>query len=92
MWTKRSFRVSKKSVFSYFWLGVFTRNGDGNKENEWWKCSGVYGFDFLCCFLLFGMNEWKWILLDIGLMWGKGAAKQWGIDGILDVELKKEEQ
>jgi hypothetical protein len=47
---------------------------------------------FFCCFLLFGMNELEWIILDIGWMWGKGAAKLWGVGKILVVELKKEEQ
>jgi len=47
---------------------------------------------FLCCFLLFGMNEMEWILLYIGWMWGKGAIKRLGIDEILNVELKKKEQ
>jgi len=46
-------------------------------------------FMFLCHFVLIGMNELEWILLDIGWMWGKGVAKQWGIDRIIVMELKK---
>jgi len=46
----------------------------------------------LCRFLLFGMSEQEWILLDIGWMWGKGATKWWEASGTLTVELKKEEQ
>jgi hypothetical protein len=49
-------------------------------------------FMFLCCFLLFGMSELEWILLDTSWMWGKGTANEWGVDKILTVELKKEKQ
>jgi len=48
-------------------------------------------FMFMCHFLFFGMSELEWILLDISWMWSKGVAKQWGVGGILVVELKKEE-
>jgi hypothetical protein len=46
----------------------------------------------LCCFLLFGMSEQEWILLDTGWMWAEGATKWWEAGGTLIVELKKEEQ
>ncbi len=64
-------------------------DGNGDKEKESWRFSGVYGYDV---FLLFGMTELDWILLDIGSMWGKGVGKWWGVGGMLVVELKKEEQ
>jgi hypothetical protein len=35
MWIKKSFTVLKKNVFSCLWLGVFTHNGDGDKEKRW---------------------------------------------------------
>ncbi len=41
---------------------------------------------FLCRFLLLGMNELEWILMDTGWMWGRGAVKQWGVDENLIVE------
>jgi hypothetical protein len=66
--------------------------GNGDKEKEWWKCDGVSSLMFLCCFLLFGMNDLEWILLNTSLMWSKGAAKQWGVNKILAIELKKEER
>jgi hypothetical protein len=47
---------------------------------------------FLCCFLLFGMSELEWILLDIGWMRGKGVAKRWVVSRTFIVELKKEKQ
>jgi len=56
------------------------------------RSDGVYGMMFLCCFLLFGMSDLEWILFDTNWMWSKGAAKQWGINEILAMELKKEEQ
>jgi hypothetical protein len=40
-------------------------DGNGDKEKESWRFSGVYGYDV---FLLFGMTELDWILLDIGSM------------------------
>ncbi len=91
MWTRKSFKVSRKNIFSCFWLGVFSHGSNGDKEKEWWRCGVVYGFDVFMSFLLFGMSELQWILLDVGWMWGKGVAKQWGASEILVVEQKKEE-
>ncbi len=66
-------------------------NGNGDKEKQWWRCGGVMALMFVCRFLLFGINELEWILLDIGWMWGKGVTKRWGASKILTVEWKKEE-
>jgi hypothetical protein len=67
---------------------------NGNKEKGWWRCGGVYGFYVFVSFSFISMSELK-ILLDIGCMWGwmwgKGAAKQWGIKRILAMEQEKEE-
>jgi len=30
----RNFKVSRKNVFSYFWLEVFIHNDNGDKEKE----------------------------------------------------------
>jgi hypothetical protein len=46
-------------------------------------------FMFLCHFLIFGMSELEWMLLDIDWMWGKGVAKQWGVNEILAMELEE---
>jgi len=70
-----------------FLAGVFMHDSDGNKEKEWWKCDGVYGF---CVFVSFFYIWDEWVGVDI--IRCKGAAKQWGVGRIFIVELKKEEQ
>jgi len=75
MWIGKSFKVLRKNVFSYFWLGVLMmtmmetrKKGDGN-------AMVFMSFMSLCHFFLFGMSELEWMLLDTGWMWGKGATK-----------------
>ncbi len=55
-----------KNIFSCFWLGVFTRDDNGNKKKEPRRCGGVYGFDVFMSFKFFWMSMMLWILLDVG--------------------------
>jgi hypothetical protein len=60
------------------WLGVFMHNNDGDREKEWWKCDGVYGF---YVFVSFSFIWDEWIGVDITGHWlnvRQGTAKQWG--------------
>ncbi len=66
MWIGRSFRVSRKNVFSCFWLGVFMHDDNGDKEKDWWRCGGVYGFDV---FMLFSFIWDEWVGVDITGHW-----------------------
>jgi hypothetical protein len=43
---------------------VFTHNGDGNKERSDGDAMVFMALMLLCYFLLFGMSELEWILLD----------------------------
>jgi hypothetical protein len=62
MWIGRSFRVARKNVFFCFQLGVFTHDDNGNKEKEWWRCGGAYGFDVFMSFF----KIWdEWAIVDI---------------------------
>jgi hypothetical protein len=62
MWTGRSSKVLRKNNFSCFQLQVFTHDNDGNKEKEWWKCGGVYGF---YVFVSFSFIWDEWVGVDI---------------------------
>jgi hypothetical protein len=66
MWTGKSFRVSRKNVFSYFRSKVFTHDNDEDKEKEWWRCGGVHGFDV---FVPFSFIWDEWIGVDITRHW-----------------------
>jgi len=71
---------------------MFMHDGDGDKEKEWWRCGGVYGFDV---FVLFSFIRDEWAGMDIIRHWlnvRQGSYQEWEIDKILIVELKKEEQ
>lgn len=53
----------KEKRFLLLLVGGVDDDDNGDKERSW-RCGGVYGFYFLCCFLLCGMIELEWMLLD----------------------------
>jgi hypothetical protein len=55
-----------KSVFSYFLLGVFIHDDNGDKKREQRKCSGVYGFDVL---MLFSFIWDDYVVMNIDGCW-----------------------
>ncbi len=55
-------RFLRKNVFFCFWLEVFMHNNNGDKEKEWWRCGGVYGF---YVFVSFSFIWDEWVVMDI---------------------------
>ncbi len=39
-----------KNVFSCVQLGVFAHDDNGDKEEHWWRCDGVYDFEVFMLF------------------------------------------
>jgi hypothetical protein len=52
----------------------------------------VVVFMFLCHFLLFGMSELEWMLLDTSLTGGDGATKQGGVNEVFTGRLIRTEE
>jgi hypothetical protein len=47
-------------------LDQFMHDGDEDKEKEWWRCNGVYGFDV---FVSFSFIWDEWARVDITRHW-----------------------
>jgi hypothetical protein len=82
-----------KSVFSYFRLGVFTHDGNGDKKKERRRCTGGDGFDVFMSFF-FIWNDYA--TMDIAgcwlIVWQGRIAKQRMVSRNLAEEQKDEKQ